>query len=40
LYDFGTQNAMIITIPLNDDYVAKIMIDVLKEADGSTMVIE
>jgi len=38
LYDFGTQNSMILSLPLSDEYFAKIMIDVPKEADGKTIV--
>lgn len=40
LYDFGTTNCLIISMPLNDEYVAKIMLDVPKEANGNTIICE
>jgi hypothetical protein len=34
LYDFGETNSQIVTIPLGEGLVAKIMMDVPKNADG------
>lgn len=34
LYDFGEENSLIVTMPLGEGLVAKIMMDVPKVADG------
>ena len=39
LYDFGQQNALIVTLPLPGGYAAKVMLDTPKDADGQVTTI-
>jgi len=40
LYDFGGENSLIVTMPLAEGYVAKIMMDVPKTADGKLKIVD
>lgn len=40
LYDFGEVNSLIVTMPLGEGLVAKIMMDVPKVADGKLRIFE